>query len=98
MLPAAAKCFMALLRAFSKLLPATLLGRQGGAGGKKNSISIQGDFFLVPTVVHVLSKGRGHTVVTAVVICFEEHWKLPQSSLDVLLPKMWKRSKKKRDF
>ena len=35
MLPAAAKCFMALLRAFSKLLPTTSLWRQGGAGEKK---------------------------------------------------------------
>lgn len=36
MLPAAGKYFMALLRAFRKSQPETLMGRQGGADEKKN--------------------------------------------------------------
>lgn len=39
MLPAAGKYFMALLRAFRKSEPETLLGRQGGADEKKKKIS-----------------------------------------------------------
>ena len=97
MLPAAAKCFMALLRAFSKLLPATWLGRQRGAGEKKFNFHARW-FFFMSAVVHTLSKGQGHTVVAAVVICFGECWKLPHSSLAILFPKTWKCSKKRRTF
>lgn len=55
-------------------------------------------FFLVLTVVHTLSKGQGHTVSAAVVICFGECWKLPHSSLAILLPKTRKHSKKRGTF
>lgn len=94
MLPAAPECFMALLRPFSTLLPTASLGRERGAGEKK----IQFPSRMVSTVVHSLSKGQGHTIVAAVVICFGEHWKLPHGSLAILLPKTWKCSKKRGTF
>lgn len=60
MLTAAAKCFMALLRASSKLLPTALPKRQGGDGKKKKKFNFHPRwFFLVPTVAYTLSKGRG---------------------------------------
>lgn len=94
-LPAEDKCFIAWLKPFSKLLPTTLLGRQRDAGEKKFNFHTRW-FFLMSTIVHTLSKGQDHTVVTAVVICFGECWKFPHGSLAILYPKTWKHSKKER--
>lgn len=76
---AAAKCFMDLLGASSKLLPATLPERQGGDGKKKNKIQFSSKMIFLSAFICLYTLQRqGHTA--GVVISFENCWKFPHSS------------------
>lgn len=92
MLPAAGKYFMALLRAFRKSEPETLLGRQGGADEKKKkSVSIQGDLSWCWWLsIHFPRYG---------VTLLSQLLSFAQAELrGALLSKEWNPSEKKRDL